>query len=127
MRETGLAKVNGMERFPKKTTFFDFLSSFTGNHTNQLARVHREMVRENRDLWLPKRGPYPIDIDLNTKSVEGRKIEKAIQGYNKKRPGRMCLQWSRGLFCGIPFWSKLHSGNTNSIQSLEEDGTVNVC
>lgn len=121
IRERGLAKVNNIKSFPKKSAMFNFLSSFTGYHTAQLARVHKQIVRENRDLWLPKRGPYPIDIDLNTKSVEGKKIEKAIQGYNKKRPGRMCLQWSRGLFCGIPFWSKLHSGNTNSIQSIQDE------
>ncbi len=120
-RERGLAKINCINKLPGKNTFFRFLSSFSGYHTTQLSRVHRILVRENRDLWLPKRGPYPIDIDLNTKSVEGKSIEKAVRGYNKKRPGRMCLQWSRGLFCGIPFWSKLHSGNTNSIQSLQEE------
>jgi hypothetical protein len=119
-RERGLAKINNVRRLPGKSTLFQFLSSFTGNQINQLSRIHRILVREHRDLWMPKKGPYPIDIDLNTKSVEGKKIEKAIQGYNKKRPGRHCLQWSRGLFCGIPFWSKLHSGNTNSVRSLKE-------
>lgn len=121
IRETGLAKVNGLKHFPKKTTFADFLNSFSGYQTEQLKRVHRMMVLENRDFWLPPRGPYFIDIDLNTKSVEGKNIEKAALGYNKKRRGRMCLQWSRGLFCGIPFWSKLFSGNINSKQSLRED------
>ena len=121
VRERGLAKVNQVKNFPKKSAMFNFLGSFTGHHIAQLARIHKEMVWKHRELWMPKRGPYPIDIDLNTKSVEGKQIEKAIQGYNKKRPGRMCLQWSRGLFCGIPFWSKLHSGNTNSIQSLQEE------
>ena len=121
IRETGLAKINGLKHFPKKTTFADFLNSFSGYQTEQLKRVHRIMVQQNRDSWLPKRGPYFIDVDLNTKSVEGKNIEKAALGYNKKRRGRMCLQWSRGLFCGIPFWSKLFSGNTNSKQSLRED------
>jgi hypothetical protein len=121
IRERGLAKIHGMRKFPCKSSFFNFLSSFSGYHTAQLARVHKTLVREHRDLWLPKRGPYPIDIDLNTKSVEGKKIEKAVRGYNKKKQGRCCLQWSRGLFCGIPFWSKLYSGNTNSINSLQED------
>ena len=79
------------------------------------------MIWKNREFWIPSKGPYFIDIDLNTKSVEGKKIEKAVRGYNKKRSGRLCLQWSRGLFCGIPFWSKLYSGNTNSIQSLSNE------
>lgn len=121
IRETGLAKVNGLKHFPKKTTFADFLNSFSGYQTEQLKRVHKIMVQRNRESWLPRRGPYFIDVDLNTKSVEGKNIEKAALGYNKKRRGRMCLQWSRGLFCGIPFWSKLFSGNTNSRQSLRED------
>ena len=121
IRETGLAKVNGLKRFPQKTTFADFLNSFTGYQIEQLKKVHRTLVRENREYWLPSRGPYFIDVDLNTKSIEGKKIEKATLGYNKKRRGRLCLQWSRGLFCGIPFWSKLFSGNTNSKQSLRED------
>lgn len=121
VREKGLAKINKMKRLPGKSSLSNFLNSFSGYHTAQLARVHRTLTWQHRDLWLPSKGPYPIDIDLNTKSVEGKKIEKAVRGYNKKKPGRMCLQWSRGLFCGIPFWSKLHSGNTNSIQSLKED------
>lgn len=121
IRETGLAKVNRLKSFPRKTTFADFLNSFSGYHTEQLKRVHRELVRQNREYWLPPRGPYFIDIDLNTKSVEGKKIQSAALGYNRKRQGRMCLQWSRGLFCGIPFWSKLFSGNKNSKQTLRED------
>ncbi len=121
IRERGLAKVHKLKQFPMKSTFFNFFSSFSGHHINQLARAHKELVRKNHELWVPNRGPYFIDIDLNTKSVEGKQIEKAVQGYNKKRAGRMCLQWSRGLFCGIPFWSKLHSGNTNSIQSLKDE------
>ncbi len=123
IKETGLAKVNGLKNFPKKTTLCDFLNLFTGYQTEQLKRVHKILLQHNTEYWMPKRGPYFIDVDLNTKSVEGKKIEKASLGYNKKRRGRLCLQWSRGLFCGMPFWSKLHSGNTNSIQSLKKDLT----
>lgn len=121
VRETGLAKVIGIRSLPRKTTFADFFNSFSGYHTEQLKRVHKILIKEHREEWLPSHGPYFIDLDLSTKSVEGKKIEKATLGYNKKRRGRLCLQWSRGLFCGIPFWSKLFSGNINSKQSLRED------
>ncbi|MFA4891722.1 MAG: transposase [Candidatus Gracilibacteria bacterium] len=121
VRETGLAKVIGIRSLPRKTTFADFLNSFSGYHTAQLKRIHKILIREHREEWLPSSGPYFIDLDLSTKSVEGKKIQAATLGYNKKRKGRLCLQWSRALFCGIPFWSKLFSGNTNSKQSLRED------
>lgn len=121
VRETGLAKVMGIHSLPRKTTFADFFNSFSGYHTEQLKRIHKILVRERRMDWFPSRGPYFVDLDLSTKSVEGKKIQKATLGYNKKRRGRLCLQWSRGLFCGIPFWSKLFSGNVNSKQSLRED------
>ena len=121
VRETGLAKVIGIRSLPRKTTFADFFNSFSGYHTAQLKRIHKILIREHREEWLPSSGPYFIDLDLSTKSVEGKKIQAATLGYNKKRRGRLCLQWSRALFCGIPFWSKLFSGNTNSKQSLRED------
>lgn len=121
VRETGLAKVIGIHSLPRKTTFADFLNSFSGYHTEQLKRIHRRLIQEHKAQWLPSSGPYFVDLDLSTKSVEGKKIEKAALGYNKKRRGRLCLQWSRALFRGIPFWSKLFSGNVNSKQSLRED------
>jgi transposase len=57
---------------------------------------------------------------MNTKSVEGKKIEKAALGYNRKRPGRLSLNWTVGHIAKVALFSQLHSGTTNGTTVLKD-------
>lgn len=119
--ERGLAKSLGFpDGFPSSDTVYRFLQSFTGWNINQLERVNLEVLREQKDLWLPRSGAVFIDLDMNTKSVEGKKIEQAALGYNRKRPGRLSLQWTVGFVAKVALFSQLHSGKASGKTILRD-------
>ena len=119
--EKGLAKSLGFPKgFPSSDTIYRFFKSFTGYNINQLERINLEILKEQKDRWLPKTGPVFIDLDMNTKSVEGKKFEQAALGYNRKRPGRLSLNWTVGHIAKVALFSQLHSGRTSGIRVLKK-------
>lgn len=56
---------------------------------------------------------------MNTKSVEGKKVEKAALGYNRKSPERLSLNWSVGYIGKVAFFSELHSETTSGRTTLK--------
>lgn len=110
--EKGLAKSLGFSRgFPTSDTLYRFFKSFNGYNIRQLEKVNLEVLKEQH--WFPRTGPVFIDLDMNTKSVEGKQIEKAMLGYNRKSPGRLCLNWTVGHIAKVALYSELHSGKTS--------------
>ncbi len=66
---------------------------------------------------------FPIlDIDRSTHSLESKKREKAVPGFNKKNKGKPCYQWSVGFVREEAVTHKLHSGKTRAdcFKYLEE-------
>lgn len=118
--EKGLAKaLNFPKGFPTSDTIYRFFQTFNGYNINQLERVNFEILKEQKNRWCPKTGSVFIDLDMNTKSVEGKKIQKTAIGYNRKSPGRMSLNWSVGHIGKVAFFSQLHSGTTGGSTVLK--------
>lgn len=119
--EKGLAKSLGFPQgFPSSDTMYRFFASFTGWNIRQLEKVNLELLLEQKQHWYPKTGSIFIDLDMNTKSVEGVKFEKAALGYNRKRPGRLSLQWSVAHVAKIALYSQLHPGTTSGKTILKK-------
>ncbi len=119
--ELGLAKSLGFTNgFPSSDTIYRFFASFKGWNINQLEKVNLELLREQQGKWLPKTGSVFIDIDMNTKSVEGKGIEQAVLGYNRKSPGRLSLSWTVVHIAKVALFSNLHAGNTSGKTVLKE-------
>lgn len=118
--EKGLAKSLGFPHgFFTSRTAYRFFQSFNGWNIRQLERINLEVLREQKEYWYPQAGSVFVDLDMNTKSVEGKKIEKATLGYNRKKPGRLCLNWSVGYVGKVAFFSELHSGTTSGKTTLK--------
>lgn len=119
--ETGLAKYLGFERgFPASDTIYRFFRKFDGFNLRQMQRINLELLGENKSLWLPGSRALFVDIDLNVKSVEGKKIEKARVGYNRYRPGRKSLKWTIVHVSKVALYSDLHSGTTSEKKLLKK-------
>lgn len=119
--EKGLAKSLGFPRgFPSSDTIYRFFQAVNGYNIRQLERINLELLREQKDNWYPKTGSVFIDLDMNTKSVEGKKIEKTALGYNRKSPGRLSLNWTVGHIAKVALFSELHSGKTSGRTVLKK-------
>ena len=68
------------------------------------------------------RGILVFFIDKSTHSLESKKREKAVPGFNKKNKGKPCYQWSCGFVREEVVTHKLHSGKSkaDSFKYLEE-------
>lgn len=71
-------------------------------------------------MWLFEDRTLFVDIDMNIKSVEGKKIEKARVGYNYKRPGRKSLKWTIVHVSKVALYSDLHSGIASEKKLLDQ-------
>lgn len=119
--EKGLAKSLGFPKgFPSAVTVYRFFKTFNGYGVNQLERVNLEILKEQKENWFPSTGPVFIDLDMNTKSVEGKQIEKAALGYNRKSPGRLSLNWTVGHLAKVALFSELHGGKTSGRTILKK-------
>lgn len=119
--EKGLARCLGFsDGFPTSGTIYRFLRKFNGYHLRQLQNINLELLNDNKDLWLPDNRTIFVDIDLNVKSVEGKKIEQTRVGYNRDRPGRKSLKWTIVHVAKVALYSDLHSGVTSEHKLLEK-------
>jgi len=119
--EKGLAKSLGFPKgFPSSDTIYRFFKVFNGYNIRQLEFINLLMLKEQKEHWYPNVGPIFVDLDMNTKSVEGKKFEKAALGYNRKSPGRLSLNWTVGHIAKVALCSQLHSGTTSGIRVLRD-------
>lgn len=119
--EHGLAKALGFpHRFFSSKTVYRFFRSFNGWNINQLEKINLKLLQEQKTLWYYSIGSLFIDLDMNTKSVEGKHIEKATLGYNRKRPGRLSLQWTVAHIAKVALYSALHTGTTSGKVILQK-------
>jgi len=65
-----------------------------------------------------------VDVDSQTHTLESRKREGAVVGYNRKKRGKPCYQWNVAFVCSEAVAQKLRAGNTHCrsvlIELLEE-------
>lgn len=61
-----------------------------------------------------------LDLDSQTISLESRKREKAVRGYNKKKKGKPCYQWNVAFIKGEVATCLLRAGNTHGITCFKE-------
>ena len=118
--ELGLARYLGFkEGFPTSDTIYRFLRKFTGYNLVQLQKINLLLLKEHKSLWLNKDKTIFVDIDMNIKSIEGKRVEKAKVGYNHKRPGRKSLKWTIVHVAKAALYSDLHSGTTSEVKLLK--------
>lgn len=110
--EEKLANLIGLHRFFGVTTARNFINEFSLWHLRQLDLVNTQILREFGESAIQD---LPIlDIDGSTHSLESRKREKAVIGYNKKNRGKPCYQWSVGFVREEAVSQKLYPGNTKT-------------
>jgi len=114
--EIKLAQIIGLERFFDKTYARKFLSEFSLPHLRQLDEVNLAILREFGDAV--KQTVAIVDIDQTTHSLESRKREKATRGYNTKRKGKPCYQWSVGFINNEIISQRLADGREHCSQSF---------
>lgn len=120
--ETQLAHLVGLKRFFDQSTAHRFLNEFQLWHLRQLERVADGIARDFGEAF--RQDIVVLDIDSTTHSVESRKREKAVVGYNKKNPGKPCYQWSVGFIRGEAVANKLYAGDTTCKHHLKD--TLNM-
>jgi hypothetical protein len=116
--ETQIANLIGLERFFDQVTAHRFLNEFQLWHLRQLERVGDDLARDFGEAF--RQDIVVLDIDSTTHSVESRKRQKAVVGYNKKNPGKPCYQWSVGFIRGEAVAHKLYEGNTTCKDHLKD-------
>jgi hypothetical protein len=116
--EIQIANLIGLEQFFDQVTAHRFLNEFQLWHLRQLESVADELARDFGEAF--RQDIVVLDIDSTTHSVESRKRQKAVVGYNKKNPGKPCYQWSVGFIRGEAVAHKLYAGNTTCKNHLKD-------
>lgn len=110
--EEKLANLIGLPRFFGVTTARNFINEFSLWHLRQLDLVNTQILKEFGQSTIQD---LPIlDIDGSTHSLESRKRQKAVIGFNRKNRGKPCYQWSVGFVREEAVSQKLYPGNTKT-------------
>jgi len=120
--ETQLAKLLGLPRFFSQSTAHQYLNRFSKWHVSPLDSInHQLLVRYGNCTSQPI---VVVDVDSQTHTLESRKREGAVVGYNRKKRGKPCYQWNVAFVCSEAVAQKLRAGNTHCrsvlIELLEE-------
>lgn len=116
--ESQVANLIGLEHFFDQATAHRFLNGFQLWHLRQLEKVADNLARDFGEAF--RQDIIVLDIDSTTHSLESRKREGAVVGYNKKNPGKPCYQWSVGFIRGEAVVNKLYKGNTTCKHHLKD-------
>jgi len=103
---------------PQQATAHRFLNEFQLWRIRQLENVADELAKTFGEAF--RQDIVVLDIDSTTHSLESRKRQKAVVGYNKKNPGKPCYQWSVGFIRGEAVTHKLYAGNTTCKNHLKD-------
>lgn len=107
--ESSLAGLIGLERFFSRSTARNFINACQLWHLRQLDRINLGLLRDWGEC---SRQDFPVvDIDSQTHTLESRKREGAVVGFNRKRPGKPCYQWSVAFVRGEVVSQRLLAGN----------------
>ncbi len=116
--EVQVANLIGLERFFDQATAHRFLNEFQLWHLRQLEKIADDLGRDFGEAF--RQDIVVLDIDSTTHSLESRKRQRAVVGYNKKNPGKPCYQWSVGFIRGEAVAHKLYAGNTTCKNHLKD-------
>lgn len=107
--EGSLAGLIGLRRFFSRSTARNFINACQLWHLRQLDRINLGLLRDWGEC---SRQDFPVvDIDSQTHTLESRKREGAVVGFNRKRPGKPCYQWSVAFVRGEVVSQRLLVGN----------------
>jgi len=109
--ETELASLLGLPRFFDLLTGHDDLNRFAKGHVSQLDKVKHQLL-----LLHGSCSTQPIvvvDVDAQTHTLESRKRDGAVVGYNRKKRGKPCDQWNLAFVCNEAIAQRLAAGNTH--------------
>jgi hypothetical protein len=114
--ETQIAKLLGLPRFFDQSTAHKYLNRFGKWHVSQLDKInHQLLLRFGNSTTQPV---VIVDIDSQTHTLESRKREKAVVGYNRKKPGKPCYQWNMAFVCHESVNQRLMPGNSRGGESV---------
>ena len=116
--ETKIAELIGLPEFFDQCTAHRFLNEFQKWHVKQLEEASDRLICDFGEST--RQDVLVLDIDSSTHSLESRKREKAVIGYNKKNKGKPCYQWSVGFVRGEVVVQKLNAGNTHCTSCFKE-------
>jgi len=116
--ETKIAELIGLPGFFDQCTAHRFLNEFQKWHVKQLEEASDRLINDFGES--PRQDLLVVDIDSTTHSLESRKREKAVVGYNKKNRGKPCYQWSVAFVRGEVVAQKLNAGDTHCIFCFKE-------
>ena len=116
--ETKIAELIGLSEFFDQCTAHRFLNEFQKWHVKQLAEAGDRLLCDFGES--PRQDILVVDIDSTTHSLESRKREKAVVGYNKKNRGKPCYQWNVAFVRGEIVAQKLRAGNTHGTSCFKE-------
>ena len=88
--ETELAKLLGLPRFFDQSTAHQYLNRFSKWHVQQLDRINHQLLLHHG--YCATQPIVIVDVDAQTHTLESRKREKAVVGFNRKKRGKPCYQ-----------------------------------
>lgn len=112
--ETQLAQLLGLPRFFEQSTAHGYLNRFTKWHVAQLDKISHQLLL--RYGVCNQQSLVIVDIDAQTHTLESRKRQKAVVGFNKKKPGKPCYQWNMAFVCHEAVSQRLMAGNSHCRQ-----------
>ncbi len=116
--ENKLAELLGLPSFFDQSTAHIFLRNFNKWHVEQLININNRLIQNFG--YCPDQDVLVLDLDSQTISLESKKREKAVRGYNKKKRGKPCYQWNV-VFCHGEIVSQLlRAGDTHGISCFTE-------
>jgi len=115
--EPQVARLVGLPQFFDQSTAHRYLNRFSKWHVSQLDRVNTSVLLAHGEST--RQDVIILDIDSQTHTLESRKREQAVVGFNRKKPGKPCLQWNVGFVRGEALSQRLMAGNTHGSQSLQ--------
>jgi hypothetical protein len=115
--EVRTANMIGLEKFFDRSTARNFINEFQLWHLEQLDQININLLNDFGESF--RQDFAVLDIDATTHSVESKKREGAIPGYNKKNRGKPCYQWSVGFIRDEIVSQVLSKGNTHCSQKFE--------
>lgn len=114
--ERKIAELIGLPEFFDQCTVHRFLNEFQKWHLKQLEEASHRLIHTFGES--PRQDVLVVDIDSTTHSLESRKRERAIVGYNKKNRGKPCYQWSVAFVRGEVVAQRLNPGDTHGTYCL---------
>jgi len=106
--ETQLAKLLGLPRFFSQSTAHQYLNRFSKWHVRQLDSINHQLIERHGNCTCQP--IVVVDVDSQTHTLESRKREGAMVGYNRKKRGKPCYQWNVAFVCSEAVAQQLCAG-----------------